>query len=117
MPGAQSVEACDRVFAALSHRTRRQILYVLHFRGGRMKGREIADRFSCRWPTISRHLAVLREAGLVELTREGRERLYTVDMKAIEQVVLGWFSEVHRSPESSPPAPRPARLDPKRTAP
>jgi hypothetical protein len=43
------------VFAALDNAARRQILMILHFRGDRMTAGEIADRFSCSWPTTSRH--------------------------------------------------------------
>ena len=82
------------MFAALSHRTRRQILHILHLRGGRMTGGQIAERFSCRWPTISRHLLVLREAGLVQVRQEGRERIFTADLNQIEKAVRDWFAAV-----------------------
>jgi DNA-binding transcriptional ArsR family regulator len=91
MKAEAELERFDRIFAALSHRTRRQIVFILHLRGGRMTGREVAERFSCRWPTVSRHLSVLREAGLVSVSREGRERIYSVDMSEIEAKIRAWF--------------------------
>lgn len=94
MTAAEDLDRYDRMFAALSHRTRRQILHILQLRGGQMTGGEIAERFACRWPTISRHLAVLREAGLVEVRRQGRERIYTVDVPRIEQAIGGWFGSI-----------------------
>ena len=44
----------DSVFAALDSSARRQILMILHFRGDQMTSGQIADRFSCAWPTTSR---------------------------------------------------------------
>ena len=92
-PKARLVEA-DRVFAALAHPSRRQILLTLKFRGGRMSAGEIAERFGCTWPTTSRHLGLLRAAGLVSVERRGRERSYVLETERLNAVVgdwLGWF--------------------------
>ena len=88
------VEATDRLFAALAHPSRRQILLTLHFRGGRVVAGEIAERFACTWPTTSRHLGILREAGLVSVERQGRERFYVLERDRLKGTVgewLGWF--------------------------
>jgi DNA-binding transcriptional ArsR family regulator len=53
----------NAVFRALADETRRQILDLL--RAGPRTSGEIADQFLSTWPTISRHLAVLRAGGLV----------------------------------------------------
>src|SRR5438094_546936 len=50
-------------YQALADETRRSILEFL--RGGPKTSGEIADQFHSSWPTISRHLAVLRSGGLV----------------------------------------------------
>lgn len=39
-----------------------------------MTAGEIAERFSCTWPTTSRHLRVLESAGLVRVEKRGRAR-------------------------------------------
>ncbi|HJR33810.1 MAG TPA: metalloregulator ArsR/SmtB family transcription factor, partial [Gemmatimonadales bacterium] len=52
----------DAVFKALADPTRREILHLL--RSGSRSSGEIADRFPVAWATISRHLAVLRDAEL-----------------------------------------------------
>ncbi|MFN7975755.1 MAG: metalloregulator ArsR/SmtB family transcription factor [Acidobacteriota bacterium] len=80
------------MFAALSHGSRRHILLVLHFRAGRMTAGEIASRFSCSWPTTTRHLGVLLRAGLVRVERRGRERIYVVDRKLLRRTVGAWLS-------------------------
>ena len=83
----------DAVFAALDSAARRQILMILHFRGDTMTAGEIADRFSCSWPTTSRHLRKLESAGLVEVERAGREWMYRLNHKrlGVAGEWLGWF--------------------------
>jgi DNA-binding transcriptional ArsR family regulator len=83
----------DAVFAALDSAARRQILMILHFRGDSMTAGEIADRFSCSWPTTSRHLRKLKSAGLVEVERAGREWIYRLSRDRLGVVVewLAWF--------------------------
>ena len=80
----------DAVFAALDSAARRQILLILHFRGDSMTAGEIADRFSCSWPTTSRHLRKLETAGLVEVERAGREWIYRLDRRRL-QVATDWL--------------------------
>lgn len=59
---------------ALCDPTRREILKMLK-NGGKTAG-EISERFDISPPAISRHLAVLREAELVEARREGKFIFY-----------------------------------------
>jgi DNA-binding transcriptional ArsR family regulator len=83
----------EAVFAALAHATRRQILLTIWYRGGKVPAGVIAQRFAHSWPTISRHLRVLEEAGLVEHRKEGRARFYQVNMPMLERANewLAWF--------------------------
>jgi DNA-binding transcriptional ArsR family regulator len=82
------------VVAALAHAARRQILLTLHFRGGAATAGEIAARFEHRWPTTTRHLRVLEDAGLLHQEKRGRTRVYTLDRKRLALVTewLGWFT-------------------------
>ena len=89
--GLADLEALEKVFAALAHTSRRSILLVLHVRGGSMTSREIAERFDCAWPTVTRHLGVLEDAGLVHAERRGRERRYTLDTGRLVGVAGGWL--------------------------
>ena len=73
------------VFRALADPTRREILRLL--RGRPRTSGEIAQRFDSRWPTISRHLAVLREAGLVVTERKGQEIHYELNTSVFQDVV------------------------------
>lgn len=94
--GLRELAELDAVFAALGHAQRRQILLVLHARGGSMTAGEIADRFDCTWPTTSRHLRQLTEAGLVVVEKSGRERVYRVAHERIAAVVGGWLARFGR---------------------
>jgi DNA-binding transcriptional ArsR family regulator len=89
---AAKLAALDAVVAALAHPARRQILLTIHFRGAATAG-EIAGRFAHKWPTTTRHLRVLENAGLVRHERRGRTRVYTVDQARLALVSewLGWF--------------------------
>jgi DNA-binding transcriptional ArsR family regulator len=86
--GAGDVEV---VFRALAHGARRHILLLLQLRGGEATAGEIAERLSCRWPTTSRHLRVLRSAGLVEVESQGRERVYRLLSERLRRVTGHWL--------------------------
>ena len=64
------------MLTALANDGRRRILRVIAGRGGEMTSGEIAEQFSTAWSTTTRHLAVLRDAGLVAVEKRGRERVY-----------------------------------------
>jgi DNA-binding transcriptional ArsR family regulator len=81
----------DAVFAALNSAARRQILLILHFSGDQMTSGEIADRFSCTWPTTSRHLRKLEKSGLVKVERSGREWIYNLNRDRLS-VAAEWLS-------------------------
>ncbi len=87
----QELEDFETVFKALAHETRRHILVVLNSRGGKMTAGQIADRFSCKWPTTTRHLKVLEGAGLVYIKKEGRESFYYLESDRLNHVVNNWM--------------------------
>jgi DNA-binding transcriptional ArsR family regulator len=89
---AADVKATQEVFTALAHPSRRHILLVLQFRGGEMSAGEIAERFGCSWPTTTRHLNILRGAGLISVAKRGRERVYTLKRERLRAVVGDWLS-------------------------
>lgn len=73
------------VFKALSHPARRHIIAMLRDRP--MLSGEIAAAFEMSWPTITGHLTALKEAGLVEVEREGTAMRYRLQISAIEEAV------------------------------
>jgi DNA-binding transcriptional ArsR family regulator len=94
---AAARDAEQALFAALAHPTRREILLVLHFRGGTMTAGEIAERFSCRWPTITRHLAALMKSRIVTVRRDGRTRIYALDRRALVGGIEQWSQWFRRA--------------------
>jgi DNA-binding transcriptional ArsR family regulator len=83
----------DPAFKALSDPTRREILRLL----GRhdMSVGEIVDKFAMSQPSISRHLAVLRSAGLVTARRDGQNVVYGLDTTVMQDVVRTLLGLVH----------------------
>jgi ArsR family transcriptional regulator, arsenate/arsenite/antimonite-responsive transcriptional repressor len=87
----------DSAFRALADPTRRDILRLL--RDGPRTSGEIAQHFDAAWPTVSRHLAVLREARLVSSTRMGQQIVYELDIAVFQEVVehlLSWVRPLGR---------------------
>jgi ArsR family transcriptional regulator, arsenate/arsenite/antimonite-responsive transcriptional repressor len=87
----QELEDFDRVFKALAHPSRRSILTVLQARGGKMNAGDIVSRLSFAWPTITRHLQQLEQAGLISSDKEGREQYYTLNGERLKTVVDNWM--------------------------
>ena len=69
-------DAENSAFEALAHPTRRQILQDL--KAGEQAAGEIAARFAVSGPTISRHLRILRGAGLIVERRDANRILYSL---------------------------------------
>ena len=90
--GLRDLEDLDRVFNALAHQSRRTILAIIHARGGEMTSGAIAERFDCTWPTTTRHLRILEEAGLVTVGLRGRERIYRLDIARLQRIAGGWIA-------------------------
>lgn len=75
----------DSAFKALSDPTRREILRLLSARDRTVN--EIVAEFGLSQPAISRHLGVLRAAGLVTALRQGQSVLYSLDTTVVQDVV------------------------------
>jgi DNA-binding transcriptional ArsR family regulator len=74
----------DLVAQALADATRRTILRML--RDGELSAGAIAGAFDVTRPAISRHLRVLRQAGLVIDEAQGRERVYRLEIGALAEL-------------------------------
>lgn len=80
------------VFRALADPTRRQILQDL--RAGELTAGAIASRFTISGPSISRHLSILKAAGLVTERREANRILYALVEDRLASCVGGFLSAV-----------------------
>jgi DNA-binding transcriptional ArsR family regulator len=81
----------DEVAGAIADPVRREILLML--RAEALSAGQIADRFAISRPAVSRHLRVLREAGLVRDTADGRRRVYALDTAPLEELA-GWLERL-----------------------
>jgi DNA-binding transcriptional ArsR family regulator len=79
------------VFAALGDPTRRELLRRIA--GGSATATQLAKQVPISRQAVSKHLAALGEAGLVERTVSGREVHYSLRAEALNDLV-GWVTEV-----------------------
>ena len=97
LPGfkASTMDAYEAVFTALAHPARRRMLMTINFEGGRMSAGAIARIFEHSWPTTTRHLKVLEQAGLIRYEKDGRNRYYTLCRRRLELLRdwLAWFAK------------------------
>ena len=82
----------DKVFEALASRPRREILAYLS--SAELSTSELAERFKMSAPTISRHLSILENAGLVTSTRHGQFVLYKLSPDNLVNTLTGFAFEL-----------------------
>jgi DNA-binding transcriptional ArsR family regulator len=83
----------DSSLAALSDPTRRRLLRLVGERP--RKAGELATAFPVSRPAVSKHLRVLREAGLIDVESRGRTRIYHLVPGGITEV-RRWVEETGR---------------------
>ena len=81
----------QQTLKALADPTRREILNLL--KQGKLSAGEITDHFDITAAAISRHLSVLKEADLIEDTREGKYIYYTLNASVLEEIML-WITDL-----------------------
>ena len=82
------------VFGALANPTRREVLRLLRERG-EQPVQELAAHFDMRRPSLSEHLRVLRDAGLVVERPVGRQRLYSLRPEPLRELA-DWLTPYER---------------------
>jgi DNA-binding transcriptional ArsR family regulator len=86
----QSASTLDLTFRALADGTRRSMVHALA-RGEARSASELGQQFRSAQPTISKHLKVLEEAGLVVRTVEGRVHRFRLRRKPLRDAE-GWLA-------------------------
>lgn len=81
------------VFSAINDPTRREILTLLS--GGARPVSALSEHFRISRPAVSKHLRVLRELGLVQEKRSGRERVYSLSATPLQEVKM-WIAQFDR---------------------
>ena len=78
------------LFKALNDATRREILELLKKKD--LTAGEIADQFNITKPSISHHLDLLKQAGLVESVKQGQYIYYSLNTSVVDEI-LKWFMQ------------------------
>lgn len=81
----------SKAFKALSDETRREILKLLNKQD--MNAGEISNHFNMSKPSISKHLDILRETGLISSEKKGQFVIYSINTSIIQEI-LGNFLEI-----------------------
>jgi DNA-binding transcriptional ArsR family regulator len=92
-------------FAALADASRLRIIELL--RGGPQPVSAIADALELRQPQVSKHLRVLKDAGLVDVEAQAQLRLYRLSTQPLREL-QAWLDFI--GGEVSPPTPQETRL-------
>jgi DNA-binding transcriptional ArsR family regulator len=80
----RSLARVSNGFGAIADPTRRAILDTL--RAGERSAGDLANQFPVSRPAVSRHVRILKRAGLVRERRHRRSRLYSLDGRALAEV-------------------------------
>lgn len=75
----------NQVFKALAHPARRRIVSMLQ--RGPMSSGDIASAFDMAWPSVTAHLATLKDTGLIESERDGTSVRYRLNISAAEEAL------------------------------
>jgi len=86
------MRVADKIFAALASRPRREILAYLS--KAELTTSELAARFHMTAPSMSRHLSVLGNAGLVHSGRRGQRVLYKLNPDSLVNTLTGFAFEI-----------------------
>jgi DNA-binding transcriptional ArsR family regulator len=82
----------DKIFEALASSPRRQILAYLS--KTQLTTSELATKFDMTAPSMSRHLSVLENAGLVSSKRHGQRVLYQLNPDSLVNTLTGFALEI-----------------------
>jgi len=84
----------NEVFKALGHPLRRQVMTLLQ-KGPKSSG-ELAEAFEAAWPTVTRHLNVLKDADLITAERQGTSIIYRTNTSVVEDAVSALLGLIGR---------------------
>lgn len=79
------------LFKALNDQTRREILELL--KDSDLTAGEIADHFDISKPSISHHLDLLKQAGLIEAEKSGQFITYSLNTTVVDEI-LKWVMQL-----------------------
>ena len=87
----------QKTLKALADPTRREILNLL--KEGKKSAGEISDQFEITAAAVSRHLSILKDADLIQDSREGKFIFYQLNTSVLEEIML-WITDLKGAPEN-----------------
>ncbi len=87
-----------RIFHALDDPTRRRILELLKKQD--LSAGEIASEFDMTKPSVSHHLDILKQAGLVIAIRQGQFQVYSLNLSVMDEAVA-WLLDLSKKKKKS----------------
>ncbi|MGH6872793.1 MAG: ArsR/SmtB family transcription factor [Rhizomicrobium sp.] len=85
----------DAVFRALADGSRRHLLDRLHNKNGQTLG-DLCEGIAMTRQAVTKHLAILEEANLVSVKRQGREKLHFINPVPINDIAERWIGKFER---------------------
>lgn len=89
----------DDFFQALASPYRREIIRLLKWKN--LSAGEIAERFDISQPSISRHLDVLKRAGIVTAERRANQIIYSLNLSVTQEILMEMTELFGRKEERS----------------
>lgn len=86
------------VFSALAHPVRREVLRLL--RAGPMTAGALSDQFEVAKPTMSRHFATLKDAGLIQAEKDGNSIRYRLNVSVADEALSMIMDLLQTRPQS-----------------
>lgn len=80
-------------FDALADDTRREIVRLVA-RNGKLTATQIGENFDMSAPAISQHLKVLKEAKVLQMTKDAQRRIYSLNEGGMQEME-DWLLEIH----------------------
>lgn len=87
----------DDVFKALADPSRRRLLDVLHADNG-LTLAALCEHLDMRRQSVSKHLLILEEAGLVTIHWQGREKLHYLNPTPLHEIYVRWIGKFEVGP-------------------
>lgn len=87
----------DDFFQALASPYRREIIRLLKWRT--LSAGEIAGHFDIAQPSVSRHLEVLKNAGIITSRRQANQVIYSLNLSMVQEMIMGVMELLGRGEE------------------
>jgi ArsR family transcriptional regulator len=96
-PKDQMLNELVQLFKLLADDTRVRILFFLQ-QSDELNVRQLCKLLRQRQPSVSHHLALLRDAGLINMRRDGKHNFYRLIPTKLEQLITLFFGSVPGQP-------------------